>query len=221
LPGNPRCCRVRVCRLLAQVAETEYTAFTSKKGQAITARLIVRRVKDLNRQAADGQGELFPVWRYHAIFTDSPFETIQAEEQHRGHAQIEQVFADLAGGPWRTCHIRLVPRQCRLAGLRRHRPQPAARRRLPGQPRQRQSQGRHAAPRPHSRPARIARHGRRPDHPAPARRLAPPGRMDELLEAACSPPAPAPVTASLPPTSAIRQATLKIPGTNPGQAAEK
>ena len=40
----------------AQVAEVEYTAFTSKKGQAITARLIVRRVKDLNRKAAAGPG---------------------------------------------------------------------------------------------------------------------------------------------------------------------
>src|SRR5437660_9109829 len=57
----------------AQVAETEYTAFTSKKNKAITARLIVRRVKDLNRKAEGGQGELFTVWRYHAIFTDSPF----------------------------------------------------------------------------------------------------------------------------------------------------
>jgi hypothetical protein len=83
----------------AEVAETGYTAFTSKKGQAITARLIVRRVRDLNRKAAGGQGELFPVWRYHAIFTDSPFTTLQAEEHHRGHAQIEQVFADLSDGP--------------------------------------------------------------------------------------------------------------------------
>ena len=33
------------------------------------------------------------------MFTDSPFETIQAEEHHRGHAQAEQVFADLADGP--------------------------------------------------------------------------------------------------------------------------
>jgi hypothetical protein len=32
----------------AQVAEAEATAFTSKKGQAVTARLIARRVKDLN-----------------------------------------------------------------------------------------------------------------------------------------------------------------------------
>ena len=82
-----------------EVAETEYTAFTSKKGQAITARLIVRRVKDLNRQAAPGQDELFSVWRYHAVFTDSPFTLIQAEAQHRDHAQVEQVFADLADGP--------------------------------------------------------------------------------------------------------------------------
>jgi len=83
----------------AQVAEICYTAFSSKKKQAITARLIVRRVKDLNRKAAQGQDELFTVWRYHAIFTDSPFETIQAEAQHRDHAQVEQVFADLASGP--------------------------------------------------------------------------------------------------------------------------
>jgi len=83
----------------AQVAEVKYTAFTSRKGQAVTARLIVRRVKDLNRKAAAGQGELFTAWRYHAIFTDSPFTMLQAEEQHRGHAQAEQVFADWTDGP--------------------------------------------------------------------------------------------------------------------------
>jgi Transposase DDE domain group 1 len=82
----------------AEVTEVEYTAFASRKGKAVTARLIVRRVKDLNRDAA-GQDELFPVWRYHAVFTDSPFATLQAEEQHRDHAQVEQVFADLADGP--------------------------------------------------------------------------------------------------------------------------
>jgi hypothetical protein len=83
----------------AEVAEVEYTAFTSKKGQALTARLIVRRVKDLNREAAQGQDELFCVWRYHAVFTDSPFQTIQAEEHHRDHAVAEQVFADWTDGP--------------------------------------------------------------------------------------------------------------------------
>jgi hypothetical protein len=84
----------------AQVAETGYTAFTSaKKGQQVTARLIVRRVRDLNRQAPAGQDELFPVWRYHAVFTDSPVELVQAEAQHRDHAVIEQVFADWTDGP--------------------------------------------------------------------------------------------------------------------------
>jgi hypothetical protein len=83
----------------AEVAETRYTAFTSKKSGAITARLIVRRVRDLNRQAAAGQDELFDVWRYHALLTDSPFVTLQAEAQHRDHAIVEQVFADWASGP--------------------------------------------------------------------------------------------------------------------------
>ena len=83
----------------AEVAEVPYTAFTSSKNKAITARLIVRRVKDLNHKAGEGQDELFPVWRYHAVFTDSPFTLIQAEAQHRDHAQVEQVFADWADGP--------------------------------------------------------------------------------------------------------------------------
>jgi hypothetical protein len=83
----------------AEVAEVPYTAFASKKGQAVAARLIVRRVRDLNKHAAAGQDELFPAWRYHAIFTDSPFELIQAEGQHRDHAVIEQVFADWSDGP--------------------------------------------------------------------------------------------------------------------------
>jgi hypothetical protein len=83
----------------AQVAEVDYTAFTSRKGQAITARLIVRRVRDLNRQAGHGQDELFPIWRYHAVFTDSPVTMLQAEEHHRGHARAEQVFADWTDGP--------------------------------------------------------------------------------------------------------------------------
>ena len=83
----------------AEVAEVTYTAFAAKKGKAITARLIVRRVKDLNREASQGQDELFAIWRYHALFTDSPFEMIQAEAHHRDHAIVEQVFADLASGP--------------------------------------------------------------------------------------------------------------------------
>jgi Transposase DDE domain group 1 len=83
----------------AQVAEVPYTAFAGKRNRAVTARLIVRRVKDLNPAASAGQGELFTAWRYHAVFTDSPFELIQAEAHHRDHAIVEQVFADLNDGP--------------------------------------------------------------------------------------------------------------------------
>ena len=76
-----------------------YTAFTSRKGQAITARLVVRRVRDRNHPADDAQGELFPVWRYHPVFTDPPFALVQAEAQHRDHAVVEQVLADWTDGP--------------------------------------------------------------------------------------------------------------------------
>ena len=33
------------------------------------------------------------------MFTDSPFELVQAEGQHRDHAIVEQVFADVTSGP--------------------------------------------------------------------------------------------------------------------------
>ncbi len=82
----------------AQIAETTYTAFEGTRDQT-TARLIVRRIPDLNQTVIDTQGELFTVWRYHAAFTDSPFILVQAEAQHRGHAIIEQVFAELIDGP--------------------------------------------------------------------------------------------------------------------------
>jgi hypothetical protein len=59
----------------------------------------VRRIRDLNKQAAAGQDELFPAWRYHAMFTDSLVELVKAEAQHRDHAIVEQVFADWTDGP--------------------------------------------------------------------------------------------------------------------------
>jgi hypothetical protein len=84
----------------AEVAEIQYTAFASKKkSEQVTARLIVRRVRARNEKAAQGQDELFPAWRCHAVFTDSPFELVQAEGQHRDHAIVEQVIADLGAGP--------------------------------------------------------------------------------------------------------------------------
>jgi hypothetical protein len=84
----------------AEVAETAYTAFTGrKKAEQVTARLVVRRVRRLTPEATSGQGELFTTWRYHSVFTDSPFAMLQAEIQHRQHAVIEQVIADGKSGP--------------------------------------------------------------------------------------------------------------------------
>jgi hypothetical protein len=77
-----------------------YACQLRPENQQVTARLIVRRVRAENKKAAQGQDELFPAWRYHAVFTDSPFETVQAEGQHRDHAIIEQASAGLyAGAP--------------------------------------------------------------------------------------------------------------------------
>jgi hypothetical protein len=100
--------------------------------------------------------------------------------QHRDHAVVEQVLADWTDGP--LAHLPslgVVRRERGLACPRRHQPQPAARRRVPGQPRLREGQRRHAAPRPdrRRRPHRPPWPGQ--DHLAPARRLAPPGRVDE------------------------------------------
>src|SRR6476620_6736840 len=78
----------------AEVAETTYTMAESGTG-AITARLIVRRVKDAN-QPADG---LFPIWRYHPFFTNSTEPATDADITHRRHAIIETTFADLIDGP--------------------------------------------------------------------------------------------------------------------------
>jgi len=79
----------------AEVAEITYTAFTGrKKREHVTARLIVRRVRRLSTEAAAGQGELFDSWRYHPVFTNSPFGMLQAELHHRQHAVVEQAIAD-------------------------------------------------------------------------------------------------------------------------------
>lgn len=86
----------------AQVAEIPFTAFGSRrKSQQTRARLIVRRVKDANPEhvRVDAQGELFAAWRYHAVFTDTPLPMLQAEADHRRHAIIEQVIADVKNGP--------------------------------------------------------------------------------------------------------------------------
>ena len=77
----------------AEVAEIAYTAFASSSDR-ITARLVVRRVKDARYLDA-----LFPVWRYHPFFTNTDLPVEAADITHRQHAIIETVFADLIDGP--------------------------------------------------------------------------------------------------------------------------
>jgi len=100
----------------AEIAEIPYVAFTSRrKADHVQARLDVRRVKRLNptttkpkgttkattkaKESTPEQQELFSLYRYHAVFSDSPLTLVQAEKAHRGHAIIEQVHADLKNGP--------------------------------------------------------------------------------------------------------------------------
>ena len=73
--------------------KSAYTAFAST-AHPVTARLIVRRVKDARYPDA-----LFPVWRYHPFFTDTDEPVDAADITHRRHAIIETVFADLIDGP--------------------------------------------------------------------------------------------------------------------------
>src|SRR5690606_5704748 len=73
----------------AEVAETPYTLALGR-GKKVTARLVVRRVKDA--RYPDG---LFPVWRYHPFLTNSELPTAQADLTHRQHAIVETTFADL------------------------------------------------------------------------------------------------------------------------------
>lgn len=82
----------------AEVAEIPFTAFASaKKADQVPGRLVVRRILDLNPPADPSQAGLFDVFRFHAFFTTSDLDTVTADQVHRGHAIIEQVFADLKG----------------------------------------------------------------------------------------------------------------------------
>ncbi|MGH3635308.1 MAG: IS1380 family transposase, partial [Mycobacterium sp.] len=77
----------------AEVAEIPYTLQLGR-GRSVTARLVVRRVKDARYPDA-----LFPVWRYHPFVTNSDLPVAEADITHRRHAIIETTFADLIDGP--------------------------------------------------------------------------------------------------------------------------
>lgn len=89
----------------AEVAEVEFTVFTSKKKEdQVSGRLIVRRVPEKNSKklAAAGQDPLFETYRHHGFFTTidaETLDTVAADKMHRGHAIIEQINAELKAGP--------------------------------------------------------------------------------------------------------------------------
>jgi len=90
----------------AEVAEIGFTAFIGRrkgrsKSDHVGCRLVVRRVKRLQRLAGDGsaQSELFACYRHHAFITNSALSTIDADARHRDHALVEQVIAELKDGP--------------------------------------------------------------------------------------------------------------------------
>lgn len=59
---------------------------------------MVRRIRELNPNATDGQSTLFDTYRFHAFFTTvdpGTLDTVAADATHRKHAIIEQVNADL------------------------------------------------------------------------------------------------------------------------------
>ena len=79
----------------AEVAEIDFTAFTSKKkSEHITGRLVVRRIPELNKQDVH-QPTLFDTHRFHGFFTTSTLDTVTADKTHRAHAVIELVNLDL------------------------------------------------------------------------------------------------------------------------------
>jgi hypothetical protein len=74
----------------ADVAETTYTAFAGTRHE-VTCRLLVRRV----RPTPGSQLALDVVFDYHAILTDRPGDLLDVEADHRRHAVVEHVIADL------------------------------------------------------------------------------------------------------------------------------
>jgi len=84
----------------AEVAEVPFTAFSSKPAnEQVDCRLIVRRVERKHSQENEGQGTLFTDYRHHAFITNCPLGAVEVDKYHRAHAVVEQVIAELKGGP--------------------------------------------------------------------------------------------------------------------------
>ena len=163
----------------AQIAETTHG----------DRRLIVRRTRLIGAQA-----ELWPDWRHFAFITNRTEDIALVEAEHRDHAVVEQVIADLKDQALAHFPLGRVQRQRRLDRARRARAQPPPMdttdrttrhhrprrphtapptdpdRRAPDPPRPRLDL---ASPRPLA-PARRLPRGARPDPRAPRRHLSTP-----------------------------------------------
>ncbi len=154
----------------AEVAETSYTAFTSRgMGRAVTARLIVRRVKLLpgrRRPARPGRRSPLPRRVHRLCVDDAASRDLPPRPRHRrtGDRRPEEWAAGSSA-------VGEVRRQRRLAGPGRRGAQPDPRRRRLslGVPRHRPT-GHH--PRPTDQPAGPDRHLGQTAHAAPAHWLA-------------------------------------------------
>ena len=159
----------------AEVAEVPYTAFAATNDR-ITARLVVRRVKDARYPDA-----LFPVWRYHPFFTNSTLPTVAGRHRpppprdHRN--RVRRPDRRTPGPP----ALRALRRQLRLGAVRRDRAQPAPRRRHPRRPTPRPRPRRDPAPPTHRR-ARPTGPTRPHTRPAPTQPLALGARMAAAVE---------------------------------------
>ena len=84
-----------------EVAEIPFTAFASAQAsEQVPGRLVVRRIPDAGAPAGPDQASLFAVWRFHTFHATVPedqMDTVAAAKTHRGHAIIEQGYADLKG----------------------------------------------------------------------------------------------------------------------------
>ena len=111
----------------ADVAETEYTPFSSEP-DAAPIRLIVRRVKP----TPGSQLALFNNYSYHAFITDRDGDTLDLEADHRRHAEIENAIRDLKYGvglnhlPSGRFPANPEPAEGGLAGRPGHGPQPCS-----------------------------------------------------------------------------------------------
>jgi len=88
----------------AEVAETPFTAFTSKKAaEQVEGRLVVRRIPDLNPGSTDGQATLFDTWRFHAFFTTGDLDTVAATRPTADTPSSNKSTPTSKTPPWHIC----------------------------------------------------------------------------------------------------------------------